>query len=218
MIKRWIKPIFGKTEIYKFMSWLHGEYLESTKKKYKPEDFKYFGKGATVEDGATINAPERIIIKEGSVIASGSIINSRGGLHIGKYSGLGFNCIIWTGEHRYRGSKSIPFDNGADLKPVIIRDYVWIGSNVKITPGREIGEGAIIGLGAVITKDVPPLAIVMGNPAEIVGYRDKEHFENCKRNNNIGPIRVTGEFDEKMFPYYKRRFKREIKELGLEDL
>ena len=100
---------------------------------------------------------------------------------------------------------------------MIIRDFVWIGSNVKIIPGREIGEGAIVGMGAVVVKDVPPLAIIMGNPAEIVAYRDKKHFMQCKANGAFQSARV-GEYHEKMFPMCKRRFKPEIEELGLTDL
>lgn len=51
---------------------------------------------------------------------------------------------------------------------VIIDDNVWIGEKASILPGVHIGEGAIIGAGAVVTKDVPPFSVVVGNPARIV--------------------------------------------------
>lgn len=60
-------------------------------------------------------------------------------------------------------------------KPVIIKDDVWIGSNAVIMPGITIGKGAVIGAGAVVTKDVPPNAIVMGIPAKLVKYREIKH-------------------------------------------
>lgn len=54
---------------------------------------------------------------------------------------------------------------------VIIDDYVWIASRATILPGVHIGRGAVVASGAVVTKDVPPLAIVGGVPAKILKYR-----------------------------------------------
>ena len=51
-----------------------------------------------------------------------------------------------------------------------------IGMNVMIIPGVKIGEGAIIGLGTVVVKDVPAMAIVGGHGHRILGYRYKEHY------------------------------------------
>lgn len=52
--------------------------------------------------------------------------------------------------------------------PVIIEDNVWIGEKSSILPGVHIGYGAIIGAGSVVTKDVPPMAVVGGNPAKVI--------------------------------------------------
>jgi acetyltransferase-like isoleucine patch superfamily enzyme len=54
------------------------------------------------------------------------------------------------------------------MSPVIIGDKVWIGFNVIILKGVNIGEGAVIAAGAVVTKDVPPYCVVAGNPARVV--------------------------------------------------
>ena len=54
---------------------------------------------------------------------------------------------------------------------VIIEDYVFIGPRAIILPGVEIGKGAVVAAGAVVTKDVPPFAIVGGIPAKIIGER-----------------------------------------------
>lgn len=59
-------------------------------------------------------------------------------------------------------------------KPTIIGNDVWLGANVFIKRGVEVGDGAIVAAGAVVVKDVPPYAIVGGNPATIIRYR----FEN----------------------------------------
>lgn len=56
--------------------------------------------------------------------------------------------------------------------PLVIGNDVWIGHNTIIVPKvRKIGDGAVIGAGAVVTKDIPPYAVVVGNPARVVRFR-----------------------------------------------
>lgn len=62
-------------------------------------------------------------------------------------------------------------------KPVHIKRNVWIGVNVTILPGVTIGENAIIGACAVVTKDVPDNAVAVGNPARVIKYLDGTKFE-----------------------------------------
>lgn len=52
--------------------------------------------------------------------------------------------------------------------PIVIEDYVWISFNASILRGVVIGKGAIVGAGCVVTKDVPPYSLVVGNPARVV--------------------------------------------------
>lgn len=61
---------------------------------------------------------------------------------------------------------------------IIVEDDVWIGYGSIILSGVHIGQGAIIAAGAVVTKDVPPYAIVGGNPAKIIKYRFPEEIRN----------------------------------------
>lgn len=60
--------------------------------------------------------------------------------------------------------------------PIIIENDVWIGHNVIILPGVKIHNGAIVGAGAVVTKDIPPYAIVGGVPAKVIRYRFEPHI------------------------------------------
>lgn len=62
--------------------------------------------------------------------------------------------------------------------PIIIHDGVWIGARATVLPGITIGEGAVVAANAVVTKDVPPWAVVAGNPARIVKYRTLHAQEN----------------------------------------
>ncbi len=75
----------------------------------------------------------------------------------------------------------IPYDKTYVYKTVKIENNVWFGNNVIVTGNITIGEGAIIAAGAVVSKDVPKCAIVGGNPAKVIKYRDVEHYELLKQ-------------------------------------
>jgi len=62
----------------------------------------------------------------------------------------------------------------SDRKVIKIGNDVWIGQNAIIMPGIEIGDGVIVGAGAVVTKNVPAYAIVTGVPAQVLKYRNAE--------------------------------------------
>lgn len=81
-----------------------------------------------------------------------------------------FTSSLVTYQNNYWEFKfSQPFDNSK--KPVCIGNDVWIGEGVCIKPGVVIGDGSVIGANALVTKDVPPYAIVGGCPAKIIRYR-----------------------------------------------
>lgn len=115
-----------------------------------------------------------------SHLKSNCYIECIGGVEIGEYFHTGKDLTILSSNHNYNGN-SIPYDTTFIKKPVIIKDFVWCGIGVKILPGVTVGEGAILGMGAVVTKDVPPMAIVGGNPAKIIKYRDKKAFNALKK-------------------------------------
>lgn len=93
---------------------------------------------------------------------------------------IGPNITIMTSNHNYQGN-SIPYDSINIAKDVVIEDNVWIGANVNIIPGVLIGEGSIIGMGTVVTGDVPKYSIVGGNPSKVIGYRDIEKYMDLKK-------------------------------------
>ena len=107
-------------------------------------------------------------------------------MSIGDNSGIGINCeingpvtigrdvmmapkvVIYTSGHKY-DRLDIPMvgQGSTEKQPVTIGDDVWIGIRAIITPGVHIGNGCIIGAGAVVTKDAPPYSIVVGVPAKV---------------------------------------------------
>lgn len=102
-----------------------------------------------------------------------------GKVTIGNYFHSGVECMIITQNHNYEGSK-IPYDETYVYKTITIGDCVWFGNRVTVVGNVTIGEGAIIAAGSVVVKDVPPLAIVGGNPAKIIKYRDANHYNKLK--------------------------------------
>lgn len=64
-----------------------------------------------------------------------------------------------------------PKSNVTSKGPIVVGNDVWIGRRAMILSGVEIGDGAIIGAGAVVAKNVPPFAVVVGNPGKVVKYR-----------------------------------------------
>lgn len=87
-------------------------------------------------------------------------------VHIGDNVILGPNVNIYTSQHPFHEIERM---RGLEYaKPVIIYDNVWIGGNVTILPGVKINQGAIIGAGSVVTEDIPPYVIAVGNPCRVI--------------------------------------------------
>ena len=109
------------------------------------------------------------------------MIECSGGVEIGEYFHTGKGLTIFSTNHNYDFGEKIPYDEINIEKKVTIKDFVWLGANVTIVPGITIGEGAVVGAGSVVTKDVPDCAVVGGNPAKILKYRNKEKFYDLKK-------------------------------------
>ncbi|MCE8617789.1 acyltransferase [Bacteroides fragilis] len=125
--------------------------------------------------------PHLLEIGEGTVINGNCFINALGKVRIGSYCHIGKGLTIYSHNHNYLSHKYIPYDDKVILRPVTIGNAVWIGANVTIAPGSVVGEGAVIGIGAVVSGVIPPYAIVGGNPASVIKYRDRDVFEKLKK-------------------------------------
>ena len=104
-----------------------------------------------------------------------------GTVYFGNNFHSGSECMIITQNHNYDKGNAIPYDDTFEYKTVRIENNVWFGNRVTVTGNLIIGEGAIVAAGSVVVKDVPPCAIVGGNPAKIIKYRNIEHYEKLKK-------------------------------------
>jgi acetyltransferase-like isoleucine patch superfamily enzyme len=120
-----------------------------------------------------------------SHIKSGTFIDCSGGVRIGRHFHTGRGLTIFSSRHDHRSESAIPYDDEDVPAPVVIEDFVWVGANVSVLPGVTIGEGAVVAMGAIVTRDVPPGAIVAGNPARIIGQRDMALFQRLKAEGRI---------------------------------
>lgn len=120
-------------------------------------------------------------IAKTSHLKSNTFIECTGGVVIGDYFHTGRGLTIFSTNHNYKSAEYIPYDNVSIERKVTIGDAVWVGANVTIAPGASIGNGVIVSSGSVVFGDIPDCAIIRGNPAEIVKYRDKKIFYSLYR-------------------------------------
>lgn len=97
-------------------------------------------------------------------------VDYTGGLYMEDYAWISEGTKVLT--HNHSTNYGAGLDKGCIATPLTIHDRAWIGARCMIMPGvTEIGRGAIISAGTIVKQKVPPYAIVMGNPAKIVGFR-----------------------------------------------
>ena len=133
-----------------------------------------------IESDAIIRCPENVSLGGCVYIGQDCRFYAEGGLKIGAYSKIGQGCLILTTNHNYKSDTRIPYDNIGLLKQVEIGKNCWIGARAIICGGVKIEDGAVIAMGAVVTKSVPRCAIVGGNPAKIIGYRDIDLYDRLE--------------------------------------
>ncbi len=139
------------------------------------------GKDTSIHWRAEFNQPAGVSIGHNTIIGNDAFLDGRAKeflkyrkehgspLTIGNNVSIAGEVRIYTMEHDIQSP-----DFSETGAPVIIEDYVVIGSRVTILPGVKIGKGAVIASGAVVTKDVAPYTVVGGVPAVFIKNRTKD--------------------------------------------
>lgn len=138
--------------------------------------FGHVGQNALLGPFISATFPERVFIGNDTYIGPHAFLSSQGGLTIEDGTVIGPYFTCYTANHQYELAEAVPYGAAVLLQPVTIRRNSWIGGNVVVVPGVTVGEGAVVAAGAVVTKDVPDLTVVGGNPARPLKCREADHY------------------------------------------
>ena len=123
-------------------------------------------------------SPSRLALLEigdFSTIGDRTEFHVAGRIIIGRNVRISWDCVIM--DRNYHGVG----EENEVVRPVRIDDEAWLGCRVIVLPGVHIGQGAVIGAGAVVTKDVPAGCVAVGNPARVIGMTEPANREPANR-------------------------------------
>ena len=152
--------------------------------KYRKRGIPQAAESSYIAGNVKIYNRRNIVLGDRATIKAGAwIMNTRAKFIMKKWSGAAFGLTVVTGSHmQVPGMKKFEvtdtIKNKLDTKhefdrDIIVEEEVWVGSKTTLLIGTKLGRGSIVGSGSVVRMDVPPYAIIEGNPAKIVGFRFK---------------------------------------------
>jgi acetyltransferase-like isoleucine patch superfamily enzyme len=131
------------------------------------------GKNVWIQDSVIINANRGdVSLGDRSWLGPFCLVYGNGGVHIGSNVLVAAHTTINTVSHSAKRCDIPVNDQPVLTDPVTIEDDVWIGLNAVVLQGVTIGQGSIVGAGAVVNKSLPPWSIAVGVPAKVIGLRD----------------------------------------------
>lgn len=139
-----------------------------------PAKLGSFGEHASLGIPADLKKPQNIYLYEHSRIGRRSTIMTTGDSKfiMKRESGAAEGLTVITSNHKQRlGTFRTGGNDDNVYKDIIVEEDVWIGINVTLLSGAHIGRGAIIGACSVVTKDILPYTIAVGNPAHMIKFK-----------------------------------------------
>lgn len=130
------------------------------------------GQGSMIMRGTEIVAPKHVRIGSRVYVGRNCAFYGWGGLEIGDGALIAREVLILTRNHLYRDSSKPIREQGHSYAPVAVGSGAWIGARVVLLPGVQVGPGAVIAAGAVVTKSVEEDCVVAGIPARAIGRRE----------------------------------------------
>ena len=113
----------------------------------------------------------QITIGQRTYIGPYSCFSGYGDIAIGDDCLIASHTSLYAHNYNFRNPSQLIREQGYSYKGIVIENNCWIGSGVRILDGTTIGQGSIVGAGAVVTKDIPPNSIAVGTPAKVIGPR-----------------------------------------------
>lgn len=218
---KWVKDFFDN---YKFLNkWSSFKYERSASLQAKRRDAykKQYSLGENCFIGYDVvfhrhhYCDSHIFTGPECLIAEHVDIDYTGGLTLGKQVAVSEGVKILTHNHELFGNAVGEEKRECMISPLLVHDHVWIGARSIILPGaKEIGRSAIIGAGSIVKNSIPPYAVVLGNPAKIVGFvlTPKEAFE-YEKTHYLDGERLPLEMLQKNYEKYYLNRIGEIKQL-----
>ena len=131
------------------------------------------GRDVTIERGCHFGSGRHIRLGDRSGIGINAEVYPH--VTIGRNVMMAPDVLLITENHKFTDTAIPMRDQGYfDFRPITVEDDVWIGQRAIILPGVTLGQGCVVGAGAVVSKDVPPYAVAVGNPARVVKSRLEE--------------------------------------------
>ena len=127
------------------------------------------GPGTYIFMGAWFDSRGRFPIGSNSIVNQKCRLDNRGGITIGNNVSISAEVALLTGDHDIQSSTFAGRE-----RPIVIGDYVFLGTRCMLLPGVTVGTGAVVGAGSIVTHDIEPYAIVAGNPAKAIGVRNRD--------------------------------------------
>lgn len=131
--------------------------------------------GCSLDNGVILlssgekSSSPKIYIGANTYINRNTFIDACLCLQIGRQCAIGPGCYITDHDHGLDNNLP-PLEQPLFAKPTKICDRVWLGANVVVLKGVTIGEGAVVGAGSVVTKDIPAGAVAVGVPAKVIKF------------------------------------------------
>lgn len=126
----------------------------------------------------------RIVVGDGAALNSFVQMYGHGGISIGKDTQIGPNSVVTTTGHNYLSSSL-----DSEYASINIGERVWVGANCTIIGGVNIGDQAVIGAGAVVTRDIPARCVAVGVPARVIrSFDDSDATDGTDDTNDDGPV------------------------------
>ena len=205
--------------VFSFFHWLNVKCIkrvyDHVENRYIREKLGGYDSTSSIVNPEVLSCPHKVFLSEKSTIYSGAVFimnpdSEKGRFILGRYSAAAQGLTVITDNHsshpvigHYYQQDSLTHELDSDLD-VIVKEDVWIGANVTILPGVEIGRGSIISAGTLLRKTVPPYAIVIGNPGRVVGFKFTpeeviEHEKALYKEDERIPVEVLEKNYEKYF-------------------
>jgi putative colanic acid biosynthesis acetyltransferase WcaF len=140
------------------------------------------GKGVDIKPGVRVKFPWRLTIGDYSWIGEDVWIDNLANVTIGSHCCISQAAYLCTGSHDWATSNF-----GLIVKPIYIGDQAWIAARAVVAPGVSVGEGSVLGLSSVATRDLPPWSINIGSPAVTVKARLVNSRSNLSGTNIAKP-------------------------------